>query len=35
VQLLDGVTGLLIGVDGSLPRRTTSIDLPRDATLLA
>ena len=35
VQLLVGVTGLLIGVDGSLPRRTTSIDLPRDATLLA
>ena len=35
MQLLDGVTGLLIGVDGSLPRRTTSIDLPRDATLLA
>lgn len=35
VRLLDGVTGLLIGVDGSLPRRTTSIDLPRDTTLLA
>jgi serine phosphatase RsbU (regulator of sigma subunit) len=35
VQLLDGVTGLLIGVDGSLPRRSTSIDLPRGATLLA
>jgi PAS domain S-box-containing protein len=35
VQLLDGVTGLLIGVDGSLPRRSTTIDLPRDATLLA
>jgi PAS domain S-box-containing protein len=35
VQLLDGVTGLLIGVDGSVPRRSTTIDLPRDATLLA
>ncbi len=35
VQLLDGVTGLLIGVDGSLPRRSTVIDLPREATLLA
>jgi serine phosphatase RsbU (regulator of sigma subunit) len=35
VHLLDGVTGLLIGVDGSVPRRTTSIDLPRNATLLA
>ncbi|WP_243697598.1 SpoIIE family protein phosphatase [Geodermatophilus obscurus] len=35
VQLLDGVTGLLIGVDGSLPRRSTAIDLPREATLLA
>jgi PAS domain S-box-containing protein len=35
VEVLDGVTGLLIGVDGSRPRRSTSIDLPRDATLLA
>ncbi len=35
VHLLDGVTGLLIGVDGSVPRRTTSIDLPPNATLLA
>ncbi|SET70769.1 GAF domain-containing SpoIIE family protein phosphatase [Geodermatophilus poikilotrophus] len=35
VQLLDGVTGLLIGVDGTLPRRSTAIDLPRAATLLA
>ncbi len=35
VRVLDGVTGLLIGVDGSRPRRSTSIDLPRDATLLA
>ncbi|WP_198588307.1 GAF domain-containing SpoIIE family protein phosphatase [Geodermatophilus chilensis] len=35
VQLLDGVTGLLIGVDGSRPRRSTTIDLPRGATLLA
>ncbi|SDY98370.1 PAS domain S-box-containing protein [Geodermatophilus africanus] len=35
VEVLDEVTGLLIGVDGSRPRRSTSIDLPRDATLLA
>ena len=35
VQLLDGVTGLLIGVDGSLPRRSTAIELPREAILLA
>ncbi len=35
VEVLDGVTGLLIGVDGSRPRRSTSIDLPRDTTLLA
>jgi PAS domain S-box-containing protein len=35
VQLLDGVTGLLIGVDGTLPRRSTAIDLPRGGTLLA
>jgi hypothetical protein len=35
VQLLDGVTGLLIGVDGSLPRSSTAIDVPRGATLLA
>ena len=35
VQLLDGVTGLLIGVDDSLPRTSTSIDLPGDTTLVA
>ena len=35
VQLLDGVTGLLIGVDGSLPRRSTAMDVPPGATLLA
>ena len=34
-RLLDGVTGLLIGVDGSAPRLSTAVDLPRDATLLA
>ncbi|SDO02781.1 SpoIIE family protein phosphatase [Geodermatophilus sp. DSM 45219] len=35
VQLLDGVTGLLIGVDDSLPRTSTSIDLPPGTTLVA
>jgi serine phosphatase RsbU (regulator of sigma subunit) len=35
VQLLDGVTGLLIGVDASLPRTSTSIELPPGATLVA
>ena len=35
VRLLDGVTGLLVGVDGSVPRRSTSIDLLPDTTLLA
>ncbi|MDP9429800.1 MAG: SpoIIE family protein phosphatase [Actinomycetota bacterium] len=35
VQLLDGVTGLLIGVDRSLPRRSTAMDVPSGATLLA
>ena len=35
VHLLDGVTGLLVGVDGSVPRRSTSIDLLPDTTLLA
>ena len=29
------VAGLLIGVDDSLPRTSTSIDLPPDATLVA
>ena len=35
MHLLDGVTGLLVGVDDSVPRRSTSIDLLPDTTLLA
>jgi serine phosphatase RsbU (regulator of sigma subunit) len=35
VELLDGVTGLLIGVDGAHRRDTRSFDLPAGSTLVA
>jgi len=35
VRLLDGVTGLLVGVDDSTQRATLSLDLPRGTTLIA
>jgi serine phosphatase RsbU (regulator of sigma subunit) len=35
VQLLDGVTGLLIGVDGAHRRDSVALDLPPGSTLVA
>jgi PAS domain S-box-containing protein len=35
VRVLDGVSGLLVGVDDSTQRPTLSLDVPRGATLIA
>jgi serine phosphatase RsbU (regulator of sigma subunit) len=35
VRLLEGVTGLLVGVDAGAPRRTIEVEVPSGATLVA
>jgi serine phosphatase RsbU (regulator of sigma subunit) len=35
VRLLDGVTGLLVGVDAGAPRRTVDVEVPAGSTLIA
>jgi PAS domain S-box-containing protein len=35
VELLDGVTGLLVGIDATIPRTTVDLELPPGSTLVA